>query len=90
MSFTELFETLLDFTFYYPLFMSYVWMSGAIYYFFYREKSDHRRPDDPPPLDDAPPVTFIVPCHNEGETVTETLYSLCEQDYPGVRDHRRQ
>ena len=82
MSFTELFENLLDFTFYYPLFMSYVWMSGAIYYFFYREKSEHRRPDDPPPLDDAPPVTFIVPCHNEGETVTETLYSLCDQDYP--------
>ena len=73
---------LLDFAFYYPLFMSYVWATGAIYYFFYREQAEHRRPDDPPPLRETPPVTFLVPCHNEGANAEETIASLLAQDYP--------
>lgn len=73
---------LLDFTFYYPLFMSYLWATGAVYYFFYREQSDHRRPDDPPELRDLPPVSFLVPCHNEGANVEEMARSLLAQDYP--------
>ncbi len=81
-----MFETivtgLLDFTFYYPLFMSYVWATGAVYYFFYREQSDHRRPEDPPPLSSTPPVSFLVPCHNEGDNAEETLRSILNQDYP--------
>ena len=75
-------QTLFDFTFYYPLFMSYVWATGAAYYFFYREQAEHRRPDNPPRLADLPPVTFLVPCHNEGANVDETIRSLLEQDYP--------
>lgn len=72
---------MLDFAFYYPLFMSYVWVTGAIYYFFYRERTDHRRPDNPPPLSSTPPVSFLVPCHNEGENAEETIQSLLDQDY---------
>jgi len=75
-------NSLLDFTFYYPLFMSYVWATGAIYYFYYREQSDHRRPEDPPPLHETPPVSFLVPCHNEGDNAEETLGSILDQDYP--------
>ena len=75
-------EAILNFTFYYPLAMSYVWMTAAVYYFYYRERRDHRVFDDPPPLAEAPPVTFIVPCHNEGENVAETIDSLRSQDYP--------
>ena len=71
-----------DFAFYYPLVMSYVWVTGAVYYFFYREHADHRRPDDPPPLPSEPSVTFLVPCHNEGANVEETIRSLLAQDYP--------
>lgn len=74
--------TLLDFTFYYPLFMSYVWATGALYYFFYREQSDHRRPEDPPPLTSTPPVSFLVPCHNEGDNAEESIRSILNQDYP--------
>jgi poly-beta-1,6-N-acetyl-D-glucosamine synthase len=73
---------LFDFTFYYPLFMSYVWVTAASYYFFYREQSDHRNPKDPPALKETPPVSFIVPCHNEGSNVDETIRSLLGQDYP--------
>jgi biofilm PGA synthesis N-glycosyltransferase PgaC len=82
MNFDAFVYGMFDFAFYYPLFMSYVWATGAIYYFFYREKSDHRRPDNPPPLPENPPVSFLVPCHNEGENAEETIRSLLDQDYP--------
>ncbi len=82
MTANELILALLDFAFYYPLLMSYVWIAGAIYYFFYRERVDHRRVDDPPMLKDTPPVTFLVPCHNEAENVEETIRALLHQDYP--------
>lgn len=72
---------LFDFAFYYPLVMSYVWMTGAVYYFFYREHVDDRAVDDPPVLDDSPPVTYLVPCHNEADNVEETIQSLLDQDY---------
>jgi biofilm PGA synthesis N-glycosyltransferase PgaC len=75
-------QALFDFTFYYPLFMSYVWATGAAYYFFYREQAEHRRPDNPPQFPDLPAVTFLVPCHNEGANVDETVRSLLDQDYP--------
>jgi biofilm PGA synthesis N-glycosyltransferase PgaC len=79
---SDLFLALLDFTFYYPLVMSIVWVTGSIYYFFYREASDHARPDEPPILKDTPPVTFLIPCHNEAENIAETIQSLLDQDYP--------
>ncbi len=82
MTFDEFVYFMLDFSFYYPLFMSYIWATGAVYYFFYRERSDHRRVNNPPPLDLTLPVTFIVPCHNEGENADETIRSLLDQDYP--------
>lgn len=79
---SDLFLALLDFTFYYPLVMSILWVTGSIYYFFYREASDHARPDEPPILEDTPPVTFLIPCHNEAENIAETIQSLLDQDYP--------
>lgn len=73
---------LFDFAFYYPLVMSYVWMTGAVYYFFYRERVDRRTVDDPPILDDTPPVTYLVPCHDEADNIEDTIQSLLDQDYP--------
>jgi biofilm PGA synthesis N-glycosyltransferase PgaC len=82
MSFATIVGWLFEFTFYYPLIMSYVWICGAVYYFFYRERHDRRPFDDPPPLRATPPVTFVVPCHNEGANAAETIGSLLAQDYP--------
>ena len=82
MSIEGVVEGLLEFAFYYPLFMTYVWMIGAVYYFYYRENSDHRRYDNPPELKKTPPVTYLVPCHNEGDNARETVQALLEQDYP--------
>lgn len=82
MSIERLVLGLFDFAFYYPLFMSYLWMTGAVYYFFYREHVEKRPVNDPPVLHDTPGVTFIVPCHNEAKNVRETIYALLSQDYP--------
>lgn len=82
MNWTEIFLGLMDFTFYYPLVMSILWITGSVYYFFYREKREDARPDKPPERDDWPPVSFLVPCHNEGDNVIETIQSLLDQDYP--------
>lgn len=75
-------ELLLQFAFYYPLFMSYVWMIGGVYYFFHWERKGAKSHDQPPRLNEYPPVSFIVPCHNEGENIRETIAWVATQDYP--------
>lgn len=75
-------KSLMDFAFYYPLFMAYLWMIGGIYYFFHWEKKnglDHTRP---PILDEYPPVSIIIPCHNEGENIRDTIEHLTNLEYP--------
>jgi len=72
---------LFEFCFYYPLFMSYLWMCGGLYYYFHYECHDPA-PDQPPPLADYPPVSVLVPCHNEAECLAETVAALRNIDYP--------
>lgn len=73
---------LFGFAFYYPLFMAYYWMIGALYYYHHYEKHQGRV-DSPPPLPSTPPVSFLVPCHNDEAIIAETLeYLLLHQDYP--------
>jgi len=82
MTFENIVLALFDFAFYYPLFMAYLWMSGAVYYFIYREHTEKQPVDQPPILSDSPGVSFIVPCHNEGGNVRDTIEALLDQDYP--------
>jgi len=82
MTLSDVFGALLEFAFFYPFFMAYLWMTGAVYYFFDREKVEKRAVDDPPPLRETPGVTFIVPCHDEGPNARETIGALFEQVYP--------
>ena len=70
-----------DFTFYYPLFMSYLWMVGGLYYYFHYERADPPF-DEPPPLKAYPPVSILVPCHNEAGNIEDTVESLKAIDYP--------
>lgn len=75
-------DALLDFAFYYPLFMAYLWMIGALIYYFHWERKagvDHHHP---PSLSSYPPVSIIVPCHNEGLDVQETIEYALGQHYP--------
>jgi poly-beta-1,6-N-acetyl-D-glucosamine synthase len=72
---------LLEFAFFYPLAMSLVWMSGGLIYFLRWERREPARVA-PPALASYPMVTIIVPCHNEGEQVRETISHLAEQTWP--------
>lgn len=74
-------EWLLGFAFYYPLFMAYLWMAGALYYYFTKE---YKEPlfFEPPTLPEYPKVSVLVPCFNEGENAYETIGALLKLNYP--------
>ncbi|HTV86636.1 MAG TPA: poly-beta-1,6-N-acetyl-D-glucosamine synthase [Dyella sp.] len=77
----ELVHSLLEFAFFYPLAMSLIWMSGGLIYFLRWERTEPSRLK-PPALPSYPLVSLIVPCHNEGEQVRETIAHLAEQTWP--------
>lgn len=77
----SLIEPMLNFLFYYPLFMAYLWMVGALYYF-YRFEWRRGGVADVPELPNYPPVTIIVPCHNEADNISDTIAALMAQKYP--------
>ncbi|MDA3914920.1 poly-beta-1,6-N-acetyl-D-glucosamine synthase [Oleiagrimonas sp.] len=72
---------LLAFAFYYPLIMSMLWMSGSLLYYFRRERKRPPR-TQPHPLPGYPPLSVIVPCHNEGRQVRETILQLKKLKWP--------
>src|SRR3989338_4986413 len=71
----------LQFQFYYPLFMAYLWMIGAFYYYLRWEKKTPPF-NQPPTLSRYPLVTLMVPCYNEADIVDETIDALDKQKYP--------
>jgi biofilm PGA synthesis N-glycosyltransferase PgaC len=72
---------ILGFAFYYPLFMAYLWIVGAVFYYF-RFERQYVHQSEPPKLREYPGVALIVPCHNEEENVRETILQLLDQKYP--------
>ncbi|GHB08788.1 poly-beta-1,6-N-acetyl-D-glucosamine synthase [Modicisalibacter luteus] len=73
-------ELLALFTIGYPSLMATVWICGGIYYYFHWERKQTERPasaGDP----NAPRVTVLVPCHNEGQNIDETIGHLFRQNY---------
>jgi poly-beta-1,6-N-acetyl-D-glucosamine synthase len=74
-------HVMLGFAFFYPLAMSLLWMSGGLIYFLRWERREPARVK-PPALASYPMVSLIVPCHNEGEQVRETIAHLAEQTWP--------
>lgn len=72
---------LLQFAYYYPLFMAYVWIIGAIYYYVRWECRGDNCLEAAPPVKGSPHASIIVPCYNEGETIRETLEYAAAQDY---------
>ncbi|MDX8385250.1 MAG: poly-beta-1,6-N-acetyl-D-glucosamine synthase [Gallionella sp.] len=72
---------LLNFVFYYPLFMAYLWMTGAVFYY-YRFERRNLHIKVPPVLKEYPGVAIVVPCHNEEENARDTITQLLQQQYP--------
>lgn len=72
---------LFGFAFYYPLFMAYHWMIGALYYFLHYEVRVGTV-NEAPRLPSSPAVSFLVPCHDDQGIIEETIIQLMQQDYP--------
>ena len=79
---TDIVSVLLSYSFYYPLFMAYLWMVGAIYYYWRYERKSTGPLNEPPLLRDYPPVTIIIPCFNEGDNARDTVEYALQQQYP--------
>ncbi|MGV8898090.1 MAG: poly-beta-1,6-N-acetyl-D-glucosamine synthase [Burkholderiaceae bacterium] len=73
---------LFDFIFYYPLFMSYVWIIGGITYYLRYERKSLRIKDPLSQLTATPLVSIIVPCFNEEENIREVVDALSKLHYP--------
>src|SRR3954454_10261638 len=69
------------FCFGYPFVMAWYWMLGGVLYHWIRERREPRF-DAPPQLDEYPPVTILLPCHNEATHAEETIAHLAALDYP--------
>ena len=72
---------LLQFVFLYPLFMSFLWMAGAIYFYFHWELHGARAAG-PPKIENPPMVSLLIPCFNEIPNLTETIEAAMRQSYP--------
>ena len=79
-TFQSLWQSILNFIFYYPLFMSYLWMIGALLFCF----KERREPSytEPPKLPEYPLVAVLIPCFNEGDNAEETLEQALQLQYP--------
>lgn len=71
-------EALFYFVFFYPLFMAFFWMSGALLFFVRHERGQQK----PPQLEVCPPVAILIPCHNESSNIRATLTRLQDINYP--------
>lgn len=69
------------FCFGYPFVMAWYWMMGGILYHFLRGRHEPR-PEKPPKLEEYPPVSILLPCHNEEANAEETIGVLATLDYP--------
>jgi poly-beta-1,6-N-acetyl-D-glucosamine synthase len=76
-----LWHLLLGFVFYYPLLMSFLWMTGAalFYWRFERGVPPWNRPRV---LPGTPPVSILIPCYNEGDNAEETIGHALALEYP--------
>lgn len=77
----DLLSVLFGFAFFYPIVMSLFWMAGGLYYYFRRERG-RPGPDALPDMPAQPMASILVPCHNEGPQVEDTIASLVAQNYP--------
>ena len=81
MWYQNLLDWILGFAFYYPLFMAYLWIAGALYYYFSKERKEPLYLD-PPALPDYPHVSVLIPCFNEGINAYESIGALLNLNYP--------
>ncbi|KXU38599.1 poly-beta-1,6 N-acetyl-D-glucosamine synthase [Ventosimonas gracilis] len=78
-------DTLLNFLFFYPMFMSGLWIAGGLYFWWHWEsKWGWGEAREVPKLSGNPLVSILIPCHNEVENAEETLLSALYQNYSNI------
>ena len=78
-------ELILDFVFFWPLFMSVLWVTGGLYFWFQLERHWPWDPNTPPPvLSDEPLISILIPCFNEGKNARETIGAALAQRYSHI------
>ena len=76
---------IMGFVFFYPLFMSGIWIVGGAYFWFNLER--HWPWGDQVPAPDIPGnplVSVVIPCFNEGSNVHETIEAALRQRYTHI------
>ncbi len=73
-------DYLINYSYYYPLYMAFIWMIGAVYYYFHWETGEM----EPPKLSEHPLVSVLVPCHNEERHIATTIEYLTKNRYPNI------
>ncbi|GAB1596078.1 poly-beta-1,6-N-acetyl-D-glucosamine synthase [Lysobacter claricitrinus] len=65
----------------YPYVATWYWVVGGLLFHLLRERAEPPY-DQPPMLANHPPVSILVPCHNEARQLDETFAALKKIDYP--------
>src|SRR6476659_7601217 len=71
---------LFQFVFFYPFFMALFWIIGSLVFYWRRERSRLQ----PPELESYPPVTVLIPCHNEQLTIEQVVRTAAASRYPNL------
>ncbi len=78
-------QFLMDFVFFYPLFMSGLWIAGGLYFWLHWERHWPWDEDTPAPtLAGNPLISILIPCYNEGDNATETIGAALAQNYRNI------
>lgn len=75
----EILRHLVAFSVIYPLMMTLIWCAGALMHYWSRER---RRAISEDLRDSPPPVSILVPCHNEEALIAETIAALAKIEHP--------
>jgi hypothetical protein len=77
----SLIQRVQDFVFYYPLFMSYLWMIGGVVHYFLLEEG-RTLGTRAIAASGIPKVSIVVPCFNEAANARSVIRHLDAMDYP--------
>ncbi len=78
-------QALLGFVFFYPLFMSGIWIAGGLYFWWnWERKWKWGKERDVPVLAGDPLVSILIPCYNESHNCEETILAALGQHYPNI------
>jgi biofilm PGA synthesis N-glycosyltransferase PgaC len=64
----------------YPIVTSIVWITTSMFFLHHWERGGE--PEAPIPDAELPPVTVLIPAHNEAAVIGGTLAAACRIDYP--------